>query len=238
METALTEKLIVNLSEARSDNDLVSLATPVLEVIMQLKADLIKPSNDLRRTIDELLKQMEQRGETLGQNGQQIQSTKFALAAFADETVLTADFLLRDEWEKYPLQLEYFGEHLAGVKFFERLDGLLKNGDIDIDVIEVYYICMLLGYKGKYKIYLEDQLKIVIEKVADHLRRHGRLRTDELSPHWKVTDQPEPKTEDPSLPQWMKISGSVSFGLVVLIFMALKLSLNSELKAAIDQLLR
>jgi type VI secretion system protein ImpK len=164
---------------------------------------------------------------------------KFVLAAFIDETVLTADFPLREEWEKYPLQLEYVGEQLAGLTFFERLDALMKSaeGDGDNDVIEVGYLCLLLGYKGKYNIYYEEQLKGVIENVADYLRRAGRLRSGALSPHWKVTDQPKPLS-DRGLPRWAKIGGGVALALAVLIYTILSFVLITDLNAAKERLLR
>ena len=219
------------------ENNLINLAAPVLELVMKIKAGLIAPSNDLRRTVDEHLKRMEQQGDMLGYRGRHLQETKFALAAFVDETVLTADFPLRDEWEKYPLQLEYFGEHLAGVTFFERLNGLLGDAAVYGEAIEVYYLCLLIGFKGKYKIYLEDQLKGVIENVADHLRRIGRLHAGALSPHWKASDQPEPPA-DPGLPQWLKIGAGAALGFAILLYMILRFWLISDLNAAKEQLLR
>lgn len=221
---------------SRSDNDLVSLVAPVLDVVLQLRAGTVKPSQDLRRTFANLLKDFEERGAMLRYSDQQIQSSKFALAAFIDETVLTADFPLRDEWEKYPLQLEYFGEHLAGVTYFDRLEELLKNPEANADVIEVYYLCLLLSYKGKYKIYLEDQLKGVIERVAEALRRAGRLQTGEISPHWRAADQPEAPRKE-GLPLWFMLGGGAFVGFVVLFYIVVNFLLSREVASAQEQLL-
>jgi len=120
-----------------SESDLVELATPVFELILSLKSGTVAPSIDLRRAVGDLLAQMQQQAGALGYPERQVQAVKFALAALVDETVLTEDFSIRDQWEKYPLQLEYFGEQFAGVKFFERLDELLRNLDDDAEVVEV-----------------------------------------------------------------------------------------------------
>ncbi|HKZ01629.1 MAG TPA: type IVB secretion system protein IcmH/DotU [Pyrinomonadaceae bacterium] len=228
---------VASRRRARSSNDLVSLAGPVFELLLKLQAGLVEPSNELRPAIKRLLDDFEQRGTTLRYGQNQIQSAKFALAAFADETMLSAAFPLREEWEKFPLQLEYFREHLAGVKFFEKLDELLKNAEQEADVIEVYYVCMLLGLKGKYKIYMEDQLKGVMEATAHELRRVGRLQETDLSPHWKVADQPPPPPKR-GIPLWMKISAGVLLVFVFLVFVVLSLLLTSDLNAAKEQLLR
>jgi type VI secretion system protein ImpK len=234
-----TERQVINRSRARSDNGLLSLATQVLQEIMQVKAGVTAPSIELRRRIDTMLKELEQRGEALAYKERQLQTVKFALAAFIDETVLIADFPLREEWEKYPLQLEYVGEHLAGLTFFERLEAMMKSpdGEADIDVIEVCYLCLILGYKGKYNIYYEEQLKGVIEMIADFLRRAGRIQASGLSPHWRATDQPEPFKEPP-LPAWIKIGGSIGFTVLTLIYVVLNYLLFGELHRAKEQLLR
>jgi type VI secretion system protein ImpK len=237
MRSMTAEKSAFTRSGARSDNDLISLATPIFEIIMQIKAGLITPSNDLRREIDSLLKQMEQRGEAHGYKARSVEDVKFALTALTDETVLTADFALREDWVKYPLQLEYYGHQLAGVKFFDRLKEMLKNPDADADVIEAYYLCLLLGYEGKHKKYYLQELKALTEDVADYLRSENRLRPVALSPHWKVTDQPL-LAHEPWLPRWVKVAGGVSLAALILIYSVLKFFLGGELKDAVDKLLR
>lgn len=221
---------------SRSGTDLVTIASPVLEIVLKLQAGLITPSNELRPMVQGLLAEMEQRGATLRYSEEQIKAVKFALTAFVDETVLTANHPLSKEWEKYPLQLEYFREHLAGVKFFERLDELLKNVEAEAGVVEVYYVCMLLGFKGQHKVYMEDKLQAIIENTAAQLRRVGRLSEVELAPHWSVTDQPEPR-RDPGLPLWLKISVVAMFVLTVLIYAILLILLRSDIDTAKQQLL-
>jgi len=237
MQNMVHEKTAISLGQTRVESDLVALATPVLELVMQIKAGFMTPSKDLRRTVDERLKEIEQSAEALGHKERQAQAVKFALVAFIDETVLTADSPLREEWEKRPLQLEYFDEQLAGVKFFERLDQHLKDIDSDADVVEVYYLCLLLGYKGKYKRYYENKLEGVIENVADHLRRTGRLRGGALSPHWKANDQPEVKP-DPGLSRWVTLGGGVALGFVLLVFIIFSFLLSRDLNEAMNTLLR
>jgi type VI secretion system protein ImpK len=101
-------------------------------------------------------------------------------------------------------------------------------------VIEVYYLCLLLGYKGKYRIYLEDQLKGVIQNVADHLRRLNRLQSGELSPHWRATDQPElPK--DPGTPLWVKLGGGAALVLLVFVYLIFYLLLESNVRDALGR---
>jgi len=210
----------------KSENELIDLATPVFQLVMRLKSGAVAPpSEELRQSVDAMLRQVEKVGASRGYKEDQLLNAKFALAAFVDETVLAGP--IKEVWEKYPLQLEYFHEALAGIKFFDRLDNLLKRAETEADVVEVYYLCLLLGFKGKYDVFLEDQLPGVINKVAERLRQAGRLRGGSLSPHWKVTDQPEPPPPAPELPRWVIWTAAGSIGLVALVYTILNWMLIS-----------
>ena len=220
-----------NRRAASSSGVFVNLAAPLLELVLKLQTGAVAPSNEVRPVVRDLLKQLEQSGRELRCHPEQVEAVKFALVAFVDETVLSPqnDFPLRKEWEQHPLQLEYFREHLAGVKFFERLDRMIENMEADVDVVEVYYLCLLLGFKGKYNIYLlEEQLKAVTANVADHLRRVGRLKMNALSAHWLATDQPE-FPRDPGLPLWVKVGGPTTLGLLLVTYLVLFLLLRNDL---------
>lgn len=220
----------------RSNTDLVSLSAPVFEALLKLKSGLASPSAELRPAFEEMLAEIAQRGATLRYSEAQVQAVKFALVAFIDEVVLSLKFPLRDKWEKFPLQLKYFDEHLAGVTFFTRLNELLARVETEADVVEVYYLCLLFGFKGKYKIFLEAQLKGVVEHTAEELRRAGRLRAGELSPHWQAHDQPAAPRNDRTQ-RWIN-AGLSAAGLLVLLYALLSLLLSSNLSAAREQLLR
>ncbi len=217
---------------ARPANDLVNLAGPLLELVLKIQSGAIDPSNDIRPLADDLLRQIEQGGVQLRVDPHKIRDVKFALVAFLDETVLSPkfDFPLRSEWERSPLQLIYFQEHLAGVKFFDRLEEMMRDLDANGDVVEVYYLCLLLGFKGKYNVYLlEEQLKEVVKRVADRLRAADRLRPNALSARWRATDQPSPP-QDPGVPLWVKIGGPALIILAVLVYVLLYMLLRQEFR--------
>lgn len=228
---------VLRSRRSRSRSDLVSLAAPAFELVLKVQAGIIKPSHDIRQLVERLLEEMEQRGISLRYSERQVVAVKFALVAFVDETLLSNEFPLREEWEKVPLQLQYFEEHLAGHTFFARLDALLKNVEAEADVVEVYYLCLLLGFKGRYKMGEERQLAEIIRNTANQLRRAGRLSEKELSAHWLATDQPALPGKS-GLPLWSKIGAAVCVALVIFYYLVLQLILNSYLKEARDQLLR
>jgi type VI secretion system protein ImpK len=208
------------MSEVSNTNDLVTFAGPVFDLILRLKAGIVTPSNDLRPKVAGMLDDFERRAERYKFNHKIVSVSKFALAAFVDETVLTNNFPLKNDWEKNPLQLEYFGEQLAGNKFFDKLEAMLKQIETTVDAVEVYYFSMLLGFKGRYAVYEQERLLDTMQTTANALVKAGRIKPVELAPHWLANDQPKPP-EKRGMPVWAKIGAVGGLGLAIVIYMAM-----------------
>ncbi len=225
------------MSDRTKHNDLVRFAGPIFDLILRLQAGIVQPSNDLRPKCAKLLDEFEKRAERYRFNHKVVRVSKFAMAAFIDETILTNDFPLKEEWEKYPLQLEYFGEQLAGNKFFDKLEAMLKQLKTTKDGVEIYYVCMLLGFKGRYAVYEKDKLLSVMQKTAKGLVQVGKIVPTELSPNWLAEDQPEPPKKK-GMPTWAKISAFSGLGLAFLVYLTMFLVSSITLSEAMNSLLR
>jgi len=222
------------MSERASKNDLITFAGPIFDLILRLKAGIVAPSNDLRPKVAAMLEEFEKRSERYRINHKIVQVSKFALAAFVDETVLMNNFPMRDQWEKYALQLEYFGEQLAGNKFFEKLEAMLGQIEVTKDAVEIYYVCMLLGYKGRYAVYEQEKLLAIMERTANALVKAGKIVPVELSPHWLANDQPEPPKKR-GMPIWAKLTALGGLGIAFIVYLVMFVMsstfLNDTMKA-------
>ncbi len=85
---------------------------------------------------------------------------RFAICAWLDELILNSDWAHRTEWQKELLQRKFYQTTKAGEEFFEKLNSL---GPHQQQVREIFYLCLALGFKGRYcrpeDAYLLDQLK-------------------------------------------------------------------------------
>jgi type VI secretion system protein ImpK len=223
------------MSERTTKNDLVTFAGPIFDLILRLKAGIVTPSNDLRPKVAAMLEEFEKRAERYRINHKIVQVSKFALAAFVDETVLTNNFPLRDQWEKNALQLELFGEQLAGNKFFEKLDAMLKQIDATKDAVEIYYMCMLLGFKGRYAVYDQEKLLATMQETANALVKAGKIVPVELAPNWLSNDQPKPPAKR-GMPVWAKIGALGGLGLAVIVYMIMFLMSSQFLQDTVEAL--
>ena len=223
------------MAETASKNDLVAFAGPIFDLVLRLKATIVAPSNKLRPQIASMLDDFEKRAERYRFNHKIISVSKFALASFVDEAVLTNNFPLRAEWERNPLQLEYFGEALAGNKFFDKLESMLQQIDVTQDAVEIYYFCMLLGFKGRYGVYEQEKLLAIMQTTGNALVKVGKMKQTELSPHWLANDQPEPPKKR-GMPTWAKVGALAGLGIAFITYLVFFLLSSKFLQDAIEHL--
>ncbi len=107
---------------------------------------------DFRTSIRAALKAAMEQAKALGYSSESNQLAFFALVSLLDESVLKLQSPAFADWAQRPLQEEMFGHNRAGEVFFDNLRTLLARQDSQetADVLEIYCLCMLLGFKGKY----------------------------------------------------------------------------------------
>ncbi len=116
-----------------------------------------------RNNVQQILLNMESNKRLASYSPYDKSAVKYALVAFVDEFFLNRDTESSDIWRQHPLQVEYFNELLAGERFFIKLDELYQAQKKD--VLEIYYYCLLLGFKGKYALIGEKELKQIKLKI-------------------------------------------------------------------------
>lgn len=78
------------------------------------------------------------------------------------------------------MQLRLFGEHLAGERFFDKLETLRLDPVANLEALEVFYTMLLLGFQGKYLLEGSEKLNYLISRVGQEItraRRTPRFRT-------------------------------------------------------------
>lgn len=223
------------MSEVAAKNDLITFAGPIFDLILRVKAGIVTPSPELRPKVEAMFDDFERRAERYRFNHKIVSVSKFGLAAFVDEAVLTANFPLRHEWEKNPLQLKYFGEQLAGNKFFDKLESMLPQIEVTQDAVEIYYYCMLLGFKGRYAVYEQEKLLATMQNTANQLVKVGKIKSVELSPNWVANDQPKPP-EKKGMPIWAKVGALAFIGFGFIVYLVMFLLSSKFLQETVEKL--
>ncbi len=192
-----------------------------------------------RAHIRQLLNMAEQEARSRGYTAEDVRLASFAVVAFLDESVLNLHNPVFADWPRKPLQEELFGGHVAGEMFFQSLQRLLERNESEqlADVLEVFELCVLLGYRGRYGAGGQAELKALMDTIAQKIRR---IRKDSgvLSPHWAPTaGMSAPAGVDPWL-RPMVITAAACLLLVLLLFGGFKFSLGagvSDLRGAVAE---
>lgn len=96
-------------------------------------------------------------------------SAKYAFCAAVDEIMLRSQFAVREAWERRPLQLRLFGDQLAGEHFFDRLEHLRTRGASHLQALEVFHMCLLLGFQGRYAIEGVEKLNYMTARLGEEI---------------------------------------------------------------------
>jgi type VI secretion system protein ImpK len=134
------------------------------------------------------LYEVDHRARALNVSAEDVDAAKYAFCAAVDEIILRSQYPIRAAWETRPLQLRMFGDQLAGEHFFQRLDTLRARGAAHLQALEVFHMCLLLGFQGRYAIDGEDKLKYLAARLGDEIARmRGKSRG--FAPHAERPDQ-------------------------------------------------
>jgi len=131
------------------------------------------------------------------------------------------------DWLRKPLQEELFGTHVAVETFFQHLQQLLGRPDSHdlADLLEVHYLCLVLGFGGRYSAGNRGELAQVMQMTAEKIRR-TRGPLGPLSPSWMPPAETVKSGSDP-LVRKLGILAVVCAALMLLSFAIYKVVLGS-----------
>jgi type VI secretion system protein ImpK len=145
-------------------------------------------AQEFSQRIQQFLGDFERGAKKLNASAEDVYASKFAFCAAIDESVLSSTFRIRTEWERRPLQLVLFGEQLAGEKFFQYLEECRAQGAARLQSLEVFHMCLLLGYQGKYLLEGPEKLAYLTARIGDEIA-HLKGKRAQFAPHWPLPDQ-------------------------------------------------
>jgi type VI secretion system protein ImpK len=217
------------MTQTRTEN-LALHFQEVLTAIVRLRANrqAVTNAESFRQHMREALRIAATEGQRSGYNMEDVKLAAFATVALLDESILNAQNPLFADWPRKPLQEEMFGIHVAGETFFQHAQQLLARQDSPecADILEVYYLCLLLGYRGRYSVGGSGELQAVKDAMAAKIRRI-RGAYSGLAPAWAIPpDGPRPAGGDPLLKTltWAAIACAV---LMLVMFAVFKVTLSS-----------
>lgn len=211
----------------RDMNSLLDLLYDGFYVVFLLKNGGYRPGNaeTFRERIKQYITTFERGAKNIAHTpSEEIYLSKFAFAALVDEVVLATQPSIRALWEINPLQLELFGEQLAGERFFEYLEKLREQRNPKVQVLEVFHMCLLLGFQGKYITEGSEKLHYLTSRLGEEIA-HLKGKRASFAPHALPPDRIAHQLRN-EVPLW--VIGSVFAFMAMLAFVGLRWTLQHQ----------
>ncbi|WP_074954103.1 type IVB secretion system protein IcmH/DotU [Pseudomonas syringae] len=169
-------------------NPLVAAASELLAQVAKLSAaDDVGDIHLLNVQLSDQVKLFEARARRNAIANDQLLAARYVLCTVVDEAVLNTVWGSQSDWSKISLLSRFHKETFGGEKFFQLLEKLSANAFRHLSMLELMYLCLALGFEGKYRSHrrngneLEDirhNLYLQIKHVRGDVSRT-------LSPHWQ-----------------------------------------------------
>jgi len=187
-----------------------------------------------RARLHHLFQSAEQSSKDAGIPHDTFADARYAVTAFLDELIINSRWPHKEQWASRPLQYDFFGEFVAGEGFFKRLDVIRTAMPLNADLVEVFALCLILGFEGQYKIQDRDKLKGLLDDVTREIQaRRGEVPA--LSPHGTRPEELLDLVKH-ELPAWVPVV--ISIGIVVFFYLALSLLMSHDAGTVADELKR
>jgi len=124
-----------------------------------------------RRRMRAALQEVEREASAAGYGSAELRDAEFAVVAFLDEAILSSKEPKAEEWRKKPLNVELFGQAVAGDVFFDKLLDIERRRDSAqlADLLEVYLLCLLLGFEGRFAPPLRGEAYRIMERLRTRI---------------------------------------------------------------------
>ena len=229
VENSFTSNLgEISLHNLGKVNPLESTASALLAIISRLYNS---PSHNnpeqLKQKLVQEIKDFDVNADRAGYDQETIRDARYALCTTIDEAVFNTPWGYQSGWGEHSLLSIFHQEVSGGDQFFRKLKDLGQNPSKHLDLLELKYICLALGFQGRYRIVDSGKEKLaqIRDWLGDLIRKQRGSAEALLSPHWKGVET-QKKQFIKTIPLWVLLA--VAGALLLAIFLGLFSLLNAQ----------
>ena len=217
-------------------NPLVNAASTLLAVFSKTRESLNHPNvGSLHQQLDREIKAFDIKARNAGVKEDTVMIARYLLCTMLDEAVLNTPWGAESAWTQRSLLATFHKETAGGEKFFAILDRLRNSPAENIDALELIYICLSLGYEGKYRVISRgrDQLEQLRDDIFYIIRSYRGEYERSLSPCWQGLASGRSSLSN-YVPMW--VVASVVVGLMALTYSGFRYWLDQSSSVVTEQL--
>jgi type VI secretion system protein ImpK len=212
--------------ESSTENPLIRCGEELFALARTLR---IMPDHkniqELRNKVLNMVKSFEGEAMGCGAGQEPTQLASYSMCCLLDEMVLHTPWGNQSNWRGESLLSTLYSDAHGGEKFFQILERVSKEPAQNIDLLEFIFICLSLGFEGKYAVM--DRGMEQLERVSQNLYQAIRSQRGEagraLSINWQGVRDRSPAISR-FIPLW--VVPIATCGVAVLIYFLFNYSIN------------
>lgn len=197
---------------ARGLNPLVNAASALIGVFEKTRSSMTHADiGGLHQRLVSEIRAFENKLREQGVAPEITLSARYVMCSVLDETVLNTPWGSESAWAQRTLLSVFHNETSGGEKFFLILDRMRQSPSENLNMIELMYVCLSLGFEGKYRLMARG--REAIEQVRDELfttiRRYRGEYERSLADSWQGLGRTR-NTLAQYIPMWVIIVAVVA----------------------------
>lgn len=217
-QPAVPDMAAGDLRIRNSLNPLISAASKVLGAIIKLRTTMNHANvPDLHKRLTREIQSFEREAKQLSLSQETVLTARYLLCTVVDEVVLSTPWGTASGWSQHSLLSLFHKETFGGEKCFLILQRTLETPGSHIELLELFYLCLSLGFQGKYRLVQRghEQLEQIRDNLYRTIESHRPAMDRDLSPRWQGCVDRETKLIQ-YVPLW--VIASVVLGVLVATF--------------------
>ncbi|WP_346838544.1 type IVB secretion system protein IcmH/DotU [Microbulbifer sp. SAOS-129_SWC] len=199
-------------------NPLVAAASKLLGAIIKLRTTMNHANvPDLHKRLTREIQHFEREAKQLSLAPETVLTARYLLCTVVDEAVLSTPWGTASGWSQHSLLSLFHKETFGGEKCFAILQRMLETPGAQLELLELFYLCLSLGFQGKYRLVPRghEQLEQIRDNLYQTIERHRPQMERDLAPHWAGCVERKSRLIQ-YIPLW--VIASVALGVLVLTY--------------------
>ena len=211
-------------------NPLEQAASRLIPLLVTIRASHSHPAPDqLRNQLIRELDSFKTNARDILDDPKQVTQASYVMCTALDEAAMNTPLGHASNWSQHNLLSTFHNEVAGGERFFTLLKGLGKNPKENIQLLELMYLCLSLGYEGSYRLAANGQETLV--KVRNWLHELIQSVRDvpesALSQRWQGSLVKERKLPRMT-PLWVGLAAALAIASITYVSLLFSLGSRSE----------
>jgi type VI secretion system protein ImpK len=221
-----TSEVAVEAFLARNANPILTAAGPLLSLAVTIAASAYQADVEaLRSRALEAVKAFEAQASRSGVSPDHMRLARYVICGFVDTAIFQTPWGAHEIWAPRALLVLFHEDIRCGEIFFDFLAKFCQSPEKYLDLIELQYVCLALGFQGKYRGRADgaETVAALQDKLYRLIREKRPGLGAELAAHWQGLAEPKPKSWR-LVPWWVAAVAAVCTLLGTLIVLRDRLS--------------